>query len=330
MPHQPDPRYFDWGGQFQAGVDNAQQNQRRNALVDIERSQEARREGLYQNELQQQTAQSQQALKAKAGRAALLAEMLKDKPQLLAQVDELAEEEDSVETVRQWLQLQQPKSPGQLYRVGPQGKYATAEEALGQPAYEEPKAPPGPGQLYQIVGPDGKPQYVTAEEARNQQPFNKSEKPPVVADPAAQVQDAENVLAAINTAKQLIKWNTTGLAGQKLGEYGGTDAYDLRSALDTVKASIGFDRLQRMREESKTGGALGQVAVRELDLLQATIASIDANQSAGQLQNNLNRVQTQYQKAMNAYQKALGAPGAPTRPGQASSGNIVDFAELPD
>jgi hypothetical protein len=199
----------------------------------------------------------------------------------------------------------QEKGPGQLYKVGPSGTYATADKAIGQDAYSEPKAPPGPGQLYQVVGPDGKPRYVTAEEARGQQPFNKSEKPPVVADPALQAQDAGNVLAAIKTARDLIGANTTGFIGQKLGGVGGTEAYNLRAALDTVKSSIGFDRLQRMREESKTGGALGQVAVRELELLQATIASIDANQSGAQLRSNLGRVEKQYQRAMGAYQKAM-------------------------
>lgn len=200
----------------------------------------------------------------------------------------------------------EPQAPGSLYQVqGPQGpQYATAQQAIGQRPYREPKEPRAPGQLYQVVGPDGKPRYVTAEQALGQQPFIKgSDKPPP--DPAALVQDAQNVLSAIDNAEALIGSNTTGFIGQKLGGIGGTEAYDLRAALDTVKASIGFDRLQRMREESKTGGALGQVAVRELELLQATIASLDANQSGPQLRANLQRVRRQYEKAMNAYQAAM-------------------------
>lgn len=197
------------------------------------------------------------------------------------------------------------KDPGQLYQIqGEDGpRFATAEQAIGQAPYKDPKEK-GVGQLYQVSGPDGKPRFVTAEQALGQQPFVKgSDKPPP--DPAAQAQDAQNVLAAINSAESLIGANTTGFIGQKLGGIGGTEAYDLRAALDTVKASIGFDRLQRMREESKTGGALGSIAVRELDLLQATIASLDANQSGPQLRANLQRVRRQYEKAMGAYQAAM-------------------------
>lgn len=36
-------------------------------------------------------------------------------------------------------QFPQDKGPGTLYRVGPHGRYVTAEEAIGQPGYEPPK-----------------------------------------------------------------------------------------------------------------------------------------------------------------------------------------------
>ena len=42
-----------------------------------------------------------------------------------------------------------------------------------------------------------------------------------------------------------------------------SDAQGLRANIETIKGIIGFERLQRMREESKTGGALGQVAVQD-------------------------------------------------------------------
>lgn len=50
----------------------------------------------------------------------------------------------------------------------------------------------------------------------------------------------------------------------------GTAAYDLESILTTIRARIGFDKLQEMRQNSPTGGALGQVSDFENRLLQAT------------------------------------------------------------
>ena len=52
-------------------------------------------------------------------------------------------------------------------------------------------------------------------------------------------------------------------------------AQGLRANIETIKGIIGFERLQRMREESKTGGALGQVAVQELIALQGTLGNLN-------------------------------------------------------
>ena len=49
-----------------------------------------------------------------------------------------------------------------------------------------------------------------------------------------------------------------------------------------------------MRQESPTGGALGQVAVKELDFLQATLGSLSQSQSSKQLIANLERLSDQY------------------------------------
>ena len=121
---------------------------------------------------------------------------------------------------------------------------------------------------------------------------------------ASRASDAQNVLGSISDAEDLVGFFSTGLVGQVLGNIGGTDAYDLQRAVDTVKANVGFDRLQRMREESKTGGALGQVAIQELQMLQAVIDSLDPAQSPEQLRKALSRVREQYQRAIDAYEKA--------------------------
>lgn len=78
--------------------------------------------------------------------------------------------------------------------------------------------------------------------------------------------------------------------GSWLKEIPTTPASRMKLALDTIKAQIGFKELQAMREASKTGGALGQVTVRELELLQRTIAAIEPELKPEDLKNNLKKV----------------------------------------
>lgn len=78
-------------------------------------------------------------------------------------------------------------------------------------------------------------------------------------------------------------------------DIGGTQAFNLNQKLETIKAIIGFERLQQMREQSKTGGALGQVAVREIDFLQAVEGSLKIGQTPDQLKQSLQYVLQQYQ-----------------------------------
>jgi len=74
----------------------------------------------------------------------------------------------------------------------------------------------------------------------------------------------------------------------------GKNRIDAEALATTIKSSIGFDRLQQMRDESPTGGALGQVSELELITLQATLGSLDLNQSEEQLINNLERLTVIY------------------------------------
>lgn len=69
-----------------------------------------------------------------------------------------------------------------------------------------------------------------------------------------------------------------------------TPARRLDLALDSVKANIGFEALQQMRDASKTGGALGQVTERELQFLQRTIAPIEGDLPPEELRRNLMKV----------------------------------------
>ena len=229
----------------------------------------------------------------------------------------------------------QPESIGSLYQVeGPQGaQYATAQQAVGQTPYRVP--PQGAtgtwSQPVEVTGPDGKPQLIQTHsvtgDVRQVKGFGPKAKPVQGDSTETKLLDAENLLAAIGESKKLIRTSSTGFFGQRLSQVGGTDARDLSAKLDTIKGILGFERLQRMREESKTGGALGQVAVRELELLQSTVAALDQFQSKGALLKGLERVEAQYTKAMAAYKAALKERGGAQQAD--SSDGAVDFSALP-
>jgi hypothetical protein len=115
---------------------------------------------------------------------------------------------------------------------------------------------------------------------------------------------ADQIMGDVDQALKQASPFTTGIIGAGLGVVPGMPAYDLRKTVDTIKANLGFQELQAMRQSSPTGGALGQVAVRELEFLQSTLASLDANQSEPQLRRNLAKVRQHYANWKQATQQS--------------------------
>lgn len=113
-------------------------------------------------------------------------------------------------------------------------------------------------------------------------------------------ESAKNVIANIDDVLANTNKFTVGPGGKLLGMVWGTDAYDLKGAVDTIKANIGFDRLQQMRENSPTGGALGSLAVKELDALQNSIANLETAQSEGTFKKHLGAVRRHYERYLKA------------------------------
>ena len=135
---------------------------------------------------------------------------------------------------------------------------------------------------------------------------------------------AGNVLDAVSDAKKLVGYATAG-PGSMFSNVPGTDARDLQSKIETIKANLGFDRLQQMRESSPTGGALGAVAVQELVALQSTVASVDQAQSSKQLRQSLDKIEKHYKKWGETVDQAQnGAGGASGGWGDKPKGNVVD------
>lgn len=108
------------------------------------------------------------------------------------------------------------------------------------------------------------------------------------------VNHASKVVTDVQEASNLVGGMTTGLIGKGQSFVPGTDAYNLNQRLLTIKANLGFDRLQQMRDASPTGGALGQVAVQELNALQSTVGSLEIGQDRKELEKNLSKIEHHY------------------------------------
>jgi len=104
------------------------------------------------------------------------------------------------------------------------------------------------------------------------------------------IKTAGVVLTNIDEAQRVIKESklpTSGFVGSMLTKIPGTAATDVSALVNTIKANIGFDKLQAMRDASPTGGALGQVSNQEIDFLQSTLNNLTQNQSQEQFNKQL-------------------------------------------
>lgn len=110
----------------------------------------------------------------------------------------------------------------------------------------------------------------------------------------SKLSSVDNVLATAQDAAGRVNVFTAGPGGKLLANFDGTKAADLRETIKTVKSAISRDTLQEMRDNSKTGGALGNVTERELDMLESSIASLNQSQSPEQLRRNLEKVIEHY------------------------------------
>ena len=113
-----------------------------------------------------------------------------------------------------------------------------------------------------------------------------------------QLRQGANVMDKAQRAGKNIGFFTTGATGALFGLVAGTRAYDQKATVETLEADAAFSALQRMRDASKTGGALGNVSERELDLLKATAGSLRVGQSEEQFRENLAQYVERYNEAM--------------------------------
>lgn len=122
-----------------------------------------------------------------------------------------------------------------------------------------------------------------------------------------------------------------GFLGDMLQDVGGTRSANFKQLTMSIRANIGFDRLQAMREASPTGGALGNVTIGELERLEAVLGSLSQKQDTPQLVDNLERLDQIYSDIMAkaaAYPNASDFGFAPADGAGAIS--VPDFGAMSD
>lgn len=159
--------------------------------------------------------------------------------------------------------------------------------------------PPGSGGgAVPVVGPDGKPlqSKQSAKEADDAEKAARRKQ--------GAIESANFVLGQVKSAIEKVGMTTAGPVGAVMRNVPGSKAFDLNKTVDSIKANIGFDTLQAMRDASPTGGALGQVAVQELTMLQAARGSLDTAQSPDQVMKALYGIEKHYTNWLQAVKQS--------------------------
>jgi len=71
---------------------------------------------------------------------------------------------------------------------------------------------------------------------------------------------------------------------------GAQELYDLRNMIDSVQGNISLETLQKMRENSPTGGALGNVSDKQSALLSSVLGNLELSQSPTILRQTINDI----------------------------------------
>lgn len=185
-------------------------------------------------------------------------------------------------------------------------------ESPASPASFNVQGPPMP----QAV-PSSGPSFVTKSEGIKLQKRAENEvsleidKPRAEAVFASLADDVSNINQIIDETMDMANLYTVGM-GSTMSFIPGSPAADLAANLETIQADSAFGKLQEIRDNSKTGGALGNVSNVELGLLKSARAALLASQSVEQFKKNLFRYRMVRNRAMKrvaeAFQLTYGHP----------------------
>jgi hypothetical protein len=108
--------------------------------------------------------------------------------------------------------------------------------------------------------------------------------------------DIDRVLERLDTAVLPV----TGFGATTMAALvGGSPAADVKRLRDSLEANIAFNKLNELRQQSPTGGALGNVTDKDMDLLKAVVGSLSQDQSPRQFRENLLNVRAEFMRVIH-------------------------------
>lgn len=176
--------------------------------------------------------------------------------------------------------------------------------------------------LRQVATPESVIQYIQGGDKNVLVALGDEEKDKNTAKMRSYLTSTDGVLTTIDQALGLTEdyW----VVGYDLAKFVPvpTDAKQMETYVKNLTAHLAFDRLQEMRDNSKTGGALGQVTEKELDLLGSSVANLDP--ASKNFPEQLAVVRRQYENFRNGL---LGLD--PNDPKYVRKGDILYYEESP-
>jgi hypothetical protein len=108
------------------------------------------------------------------------------------------------------------------------------------------------------------------------------------------ISDLDLMLRTIKQIRSIYDGVSPGVGGVAnwLSYIPGTDAADVARLVKTLQGNIAFKKLAEMKAASPTGGALGAISERELDLLASSAGSIDPALSFFLFKDNLDKIES--------------------------------------
>lgn len=122
-----------------------------------------------------------------------------------------------------------------------------------------------------------------------------------------------------------VNWRTSGVVGNVLSSSmvpWQTKAKDVDAELFSLASELAITALQKMREASKTGGAVGNVALGEMQMMQNAQAAIRLDQSPENLRRQLGIIRSSEQTFLDALERESNS--------RMNRGITVDASSLPD
>lgn len=118
------------------------------------------------------------------------------------------------------------------------------------------------------------------------------------------IDSATRITSQIEDAKRMVGEGNFGFLpvtgmGSFLNMIPGTTGKDLESTISTIESAIARETLQEMRNNSPTGGAMGNVSDKDIELLKSSIASLKTSQSKEQFLRNLQIVENHFNKVVH-------------------------------